>query len=87
MSIKNYIRERFFPHIWCPGCGHGIVLNNMLRAIEELGVSKNDRTTPVGSKAKQDDPSLIERGVFVEQPEVPEYCSAYERTVELAHKG
>jgi len=267
MSVKNYIRERFFPHIWCPGCGHGIVLNNMLRAIEELGLSKNEmvmvsgigcssrisgyvdfhtlhtihgralafatgvkmsqpelnviipmgdgdalaiggnhfihacrrnmdmtaiimnnriygmtggqfspltgeglkattaplstidrsfdvvdlatssgatfvarttsyhvqeitrlvkkgiehkgfsvveilspcpthfgrrnklgtasdmlehlkeNTTPVGSKAKQENPSLIERGVFVDLPDVPEYCSAYERTVELAHKG
>jgi len=42
MPIKDYIRERFFPHMWCPGCGHGIVLNSMLRAIEKLGISKND---------------------------------------------
>jgi len=41
-SIKDYIRKRFFPHIWCPGCGHGIILNNMLRAIAELGISKNE---------------------------------------------
>jgi len=42
MAIKDYIRERFFPHMWCPGCGHGIVLNSMLRAIEKQGISKND---------------------------------------------
>jgi 2-oxoglutarate ferredoxin oxidoreductase subunit beta len=42
MSIKNYLRERFFPHMWCPGCGHGIVLNAMLRAIQKLGLNKND---------------------------------------------
>lgn len=42
MPIKDYIRERFFPHMWCPGCGHGIVLNSMLRAIEKQGISKND---------------------------------------------
>lgn len=42
MAIKDYIRERFFPHIWCPGCGHGIVLNGLLRAIDELGIGKND---------------------------------------------
>ncbi|MEJ2039525.1 MAG: thiamine pyrophosphate-dependent enzyme, partial [Desulfosarcinaceae bacterium] len=41
-SIKKYIRERFFPHMWCAGCGHGIVLNNMLRAIGGLGMSKNE---------------------------------------------
>ncbi|MFC1798418.1 2-oxoacid:ferredoxin oxidoreductase subunit beta [Thermodesulfobacteriota bacterium] len=42
MAIKNYLRERFFPHLWCPGCGHGIVLNGMLRAVEDLGLSKNE---------------------------------------------
>lgn len=42
MSVKNYIRERFFPHIWCPGCGHGIVLNGLLRAIDDIGMKKND---------------------------------------------
>jgi 2-oxoglutarate ferredoxin oxidoreductase subunit beta len=42
MAVNDYIRERFFPHIWCPGCGHGIVLNSLLRAIENLGMSKNE---------------------------------------------
>ncbi len=42
MAVKDYLRERFFPHLWCPGCGHGIVLNQMLRAIESLGLSKNE---------------------------------------------
>jgi 2-oxoglutarate ferredoxin oxidoreductase subunit beta len=42
MAIKDYLRERFFPHLWCPGCGHGMVLNGLLRAIEKLGLSKNE---------------------------------------------
>ncbi|NNF98135.1 MAG: 2-oxoacid:ferredoxin oxidoreductase subunit beta [Desulfobacteraceae bacterium] len=42
MAVKDYIRERFFPHIWCAGCGHGIVLNSMIRSIETLGMSKNE---------------------------------------------
>lgn len=42
MPIKDYIRERFFPHIWCPGCGHGTVMNSLLRAIDSLEMSKND---------------------------------------------
>ncbi len=42
MPIKNYIRERFFPHLWCPGCGHGTVLNSLLRALEALQLKKND---------------------------------------------
>jgi 2-oxoglutarate ferredoxin oxidoreductase subunit beta len=42
MPVKNYIRERFFPHLWCPGCGHGTVLNGLIRAVEKLGLSKNE---------------------------------------------
>ncbi|MFO7931558.1 MAG: 2-oxoacid:ferredoxin oxidoreductase subunit beta [Desulfosalsimonas sp.] len=42
MPAKDYIRERFFPHMWCPGCGHGTVLNALLRAVEELGIDKQD---------------------------------------------
>ena len=42
MSAKDYIRKRFFPHIWCSGCGHGIVMQGMLNAIEELEIPKND---------------------------------------------
>ncbi|MFZ7111831.1 MAG: 2-oxoacid:ferredoxin oxidoreductase subunit beta [Desulfatiglandales bacterium] len=30
------------PHIWCAGCGHGIVLNNLIRAVDNLGLKKND---------------------------------------------
>jgi len=41
MAIKDYLRTRFFPHLWCPGCGHGIVLNNLLRAVDELQIPKN----------------------------------------------
>ncbi|MFA6010455.1 MAG: 2-oxoacid:ferredoxin oxidoreductase subunit beta [Desulfobacteraceae bacterium] len=42
MAIKDYIRQRFFPHIWCPGCGHGIVLNSLLHALDQLAIPKND---------------------------------------------
>jgi len=42
MATRDYIRERFFPHIWCPGCGHGIVLNALLRAVEEMALDKNN---------------------------------------------
>jgi len=42
MAVKEYIRERFFPHIWCPGCGHGVVLGGLVRAVEAIGLNKND---------------------------------------------
>lgn len=42
MDVKYYLRERFFPHMWCPGCGHGIVLNGLIRAVDGLGIKKRD---------------------------------------------
>ncbi len=41
--IHRYLRHsKKFPHIWCPGCGNGIVLGCLLRAIEKTGWSKDD---------------------------------------------
>ncbi len=48
MAVKDYLRQRFFPHIWCAGCGHGIVLNCLIRAVEDLGISKNEVTMVSG---------------------------------------
>lgn len=54
MAVNNYLRERFFPHMWCPGCGHGTVLNSLLRAVEELALDKNDivMTSGIGCSAR-----------------------------------
>ncbi len=54
MDVKNYLRERFFPHMWCPGCGHGTVLNSLLRAVDQLGLDKSDivMTSGIGCSAR-----------------------------------
>lgn len=54
MAVKDYLRERFFPHMWCPGCGHGTILNSLIRAIEELGLDKNEIviTSGIGCSAR-----------------------------------
>lgn len=38
---EKYLRKDKFPLIWCPGCGHGIVLKAMLRAIDKIGLEKD----------------------------------------------
>lgn len=54
MAVTDYLRQRFFPHMWCPGCGHGTILNSLLRAVEELKLSKNDivMTSGIGCSAR-----------------------------------
>jgi len=35
-NIEKYMRKAALPHIWCPGCGNGILLASILRAIDKL---------------------------------------------------
>ncbi|WIF94720.1 2-oxoacid:ferredoxin oxidoreductase subunit beta [Caminicella sporogenes] len=39
--IKKYFRENNLPHIWCPGCGHGILMRAVAKAIDNLGLDKD----------------------------------------------
>lgn len=36
------IRPGKLPHIWCPGCGHGIVMKGLIRAMDTCGLEKNN---------------------------------------------
>jgi len=41
--IYQYLRsKKKFPHVWCPGCGIGITMGALLRALADLEVDKND---------------------------------------------
>jgi 2-oxoglutarate ferredoxin oxidoreductase subunit beta len=39
--IKNNLRVDKLPHIWCPGCGHGILMRAVAQAIENKGFDKS----------------------------------------------
>jgi 2-oxoglutarate ferredoxin oxidoreductase subunit beta len=34
--LSKYLRADMIPHIWCPGCGNGIVLNCFVHALDEM---------------------------------------------------
>lgn len=41
--IHEYIRStKKFPHLWCPGCGNGVALGALVRAIDSLALPRND---------------------------------------------
>ena len=41
--IHKYLRhDKKFPHVWCPGCGNGVILGALIRAIDELGLEKDE---------------------------------------------
>jgi 2-oxoglutarate ferredoxin oxidoreductase subunit beta len=41
--IHKYLRhDKKFPHVWCPGCGNGIFLGALIRAIDRTGFGKDE---------------------------------------------
>jgi len=46
MEVLRLLRTEHLPHIWCAGCGHGIVLGAVVRAMLRAGVDP-DRTVVV----------------------------------------
>ncbi|MGC8598616.1 MAG: thiamine pyrophosphate-dependent enzyme [Thermoplasmata archaeon] len=43
-----YLRSDRFPHIWCPGCGLGIVLKSYVDAISKLDIPYNNHVLVSG---------------------------------------
>ena len=43
--VEKYFRPKL-PHIWCPGCGNGIVTGAIAQAIDKMGLDQ-DRTVIV----------------------------------------
>lgn len=41
-DYAKYLRTQYIPHIWCPGCGHGIILKAIIRAIDRLQLDKDN---------------------------------------------
>ena len=40
---ERYLRHsKKFPNVWCAGCGIGIVMGAIIRAVDELNLDKND---------------------------------------------
>lgn len=42
IDYRSYLRLDMMPHILCPGCGHGIVLKSLLRAMHRLALARED---------------------------------------------
>ncbi|MFP3872084.1 MAG: 2-oxoacid:ferredoxin oxidoreductase subunit beta [Candidatus Aenigmatarchaeota archaeon] len=40
--LDEYLRKDRIPHIWCPGCGLGVVLNSYLRALKDSDIAPED---------------------------------------------
>lgn len=57
LTYRDYLYEPMFPHMWCTGCGNGIVLQAIARALADLALPKNKVVivTGIGCWGKADD--------------------------------
>jgi 2-oxoglutarate ferredoxin oxidoreductase subunit beta len=54
---EKYLKEGVLPHMWCSGCGIGVMLGALLRSFDDLGYSRNETVlvTGIGCTGKADD--------------------------------
>lgn len=45
--LKEYLRVERLPHVWCPGCGHGMITHALASAMAELELDP-DQTAVIG---------------------------------------
>lgn len=46
--FETFLRSELIPHIWCEGCGDGIILNCYLRALKDLDIDLDKVVTVSG---------------------------------------
>jgi len=46
--LEGFLRKEMIPHIWCEGCGNGIILNSYVRALDELDLNLDKVVTVSG---------------------------------------
>jgi len=53
----KYLKKDALPHMWCPGCGIGVMMGALLRSFEELRYEPRDTVvvTGIGCTGKTDD--------------------------------
>jgi 2-oxoglutarate ferredoxin oxidoreductase subunit beta len=48
LEFEHFLHSRRLPHIWCPGCGAGIVTGAFLRVLVDLGLSREKTVVVAG---------------------------------------
>ena len=57
-ELEKYFRTDKLPHIWCPGCGHGIITGAVIRAIDNLKLDQDKICIVPGSDAHRELPDI-----------------------------
>ena len=63
-DYNRYLRPNKLPHIWCPGCGHGIVLKSLIRAIDKSALTKDQICMVSGIGCSSRTPGYVDFNTF-----------------------
>lgn len=61
---STYLRLNKMPHIWCPGCGTGIVLGAVIRAIDAVGYNRDEVVVVTGIGCSARTNAIIDFNTF-----------------------
>jgi 2-oxoglutarate ferredoxin oxidoreductase subunit beta len=64
VHASEYLRLNKMPHIWCPGCGTGIVLGAIVRAIGSVGYNRDDVVVVTGIGCSARTNAIIDFNTF-----------------------
>ncbi|MGM0607404.1 MAG: 2-oxoacid:ferredoxin oxidoreductase subunit beta [Candidatus Muiribacteriota bacterium] len=60
-TVHRYLRKnKKFPHIWCPGCGHGIIMSAMLRTINKMDLDRDKIAVVSGIGCSSRTPTYVD---------------------------
>jgi 2-oxoglutarate ferredoxin oxidoreductase subunit beta len=48
MAIKDKLKTGLFPTIWCPGCGIGLIMQQLASVMDDLGLTKDNTVLITG---------------------------------------
>jgi 2-oxoglutarate ferredoxin oxidoreductase subunit beta len=48
MAVKEKLKTDLFPTIWCPGCGIGLIMQQLATVMDELGLDKHNTVIVTG---------------------------------------
>ncbi len=48
MAVKDKVKTELFPTIWCPGCGIGLIMQQLAMVMDELGLDKDNTVMVTG---------------------------------------
>jgi len=48
MAVKDKLKTELFPTIWCPGCGIGLIMQQLASVMDEVGLDKTNTVLVTG---------------------------------------